>query len=259
TSFSSVTPSFLTIDEYSSTRPAAPVQISTQSIVLEGGGTNEFTKSNLIEALRASKPTSDRIYDSEHDSKRNTALSKSTNLIAFVGAQAFNVGEQFETLQADESLSNLDRDEVIAIVVGNADLTTDQLYCFNNLQMILPLNSSYSSQLFTDSRICVEHIMAKEWITDKADTTMALILNLFRRPLKSTGNDEQRWLAGRKAIAHSVLGIVGLGRVGLAVLDRARRFQFDVVFYDPGVQARTEDALGVKRASSLRVRFIRIS
>uniref|UniRef100_A0A9J2PDR8 D-isomer specific 2-hydroxyacid dehydrogenase NAD-binding domain-containing protein n=2 Tax=Ascaris TaxID=6251 RepID=A0A9J2PDR8_ASCLU len=170
-------------------------------------------------------------------------------VIAFVGVMPFHVGEEFETIETSGDFSNLNRENVAAIIVGNQDLNAEQLQRFNNLQVVLPLNPLHSSQVCTNSRFRVENIASNEWINDAADTTLAMILNLFRRTSRST---DTRWISGRKTITHSVLGIVGLGRVGLAVLDRARRFQFDIVFYDPSIQQGMEVALGVKRASTLR-------
>jgi phosphoglycerate dehydrogenase-like enzyme len=46
-------------------------------------------------------------------------------------------------------------------------------------------------------------------------------------------------------------GIVGLGRIGLAVAARAVAFQMTVIFLDPYLPAGTEQALGYQRATSL--------
>ncbi len=47
-----------------------------------------------------------------------------------------------------------------------------------------------------------------------------------------------------------VFGIVGLGRIGLAVAARAAAFQMKVVFYDPYLPAGMEQALGYGRAAT---------
>uniref|UniRef100_A0A914RN08 Uncharacterized protein n=1 Tax=Parascaris equorum TaxID=6256 RepID=A0A914RN08_PAREQ len=128
-------------------------------------------------------------------------------VIAFVGVMPFHVGEEFETIETSGDFSNLNRENVTAIIVGNQDLNAEQLHRFNNLQVVLPLNPLHSSQELHDHRTPDGFPVAK-----------------------------------RSPIA-----------VGLAVLDRARRFQFDIVFYDPSIQQGMEVALGVKRASTLRV------
>ncbi len=53
-----------------------------------------------------------------------------------------------------------------------------------------------------------------------------------------------------RRLRDQVFGIVGLGRIGLAVAARAAVFQMKVVFYDPYVPAGTEQALGYQRVTS---------
>jgi D-3-phosphoglycerate dehydrogenase/C-terminal binding protein len=52
-------------------------------------------------------------------------------------------------------------------------------------------------------------------------------------------------------IRGSVLGIVGLGRIGTATALRARALGMDVVFYDPYKQDGYDKAIGVRRAETL--------
>jgi C-terminal binding protein len=48
-----------------------------------------------------------------------------------------------------------------------------------------------------------------------------------------------------------ILGIVGLGRIGTAMANRAKCLGFDVVFFDPYKQDGYDKALGIRRASSI--------
>ena len=48
-----------------------------------------------------------------------------------------------------------------------------------------------------------------------------------------------------------VFGIVGLGRIGLAVAARARAFQMEVAFHDPYLPAGIEHSLGYRRTGTL--------
>jgi len=89
-----------------------------------------------------------------------------------------------------------------------------------------------------------------------ADSAMCLILNLMRRThhvcnrVKSGG---YRWedAFGATRIRGSILGIVGLGRIGTAVALRAKTFGFDVLFFDPFLPDGAEKALGIRRANTL--------
>ena len=116
------------------------------------------------------------------------------------------------------------------------------------------------------SAYCVEEV---------ADSTLSLILSLYRRTHWLAAQSEQKlaaakaaaaagghapasphWLAAstpeqtRECAAGSTrvrgqwLGLVGLGKVGLAVAVRARVFGFHVAFYDPNVAEGYERSLG---------------
>lgn len=56
------------------------------------------------------------------------------------------------------------------------------------------------------------------------------------------GNVEQlrELVAGSSRIRGSTLGIVGFGRVGIAVAIRAKAFGFNVIFFDPYVPSGTK-------------------
>ena len=95
-----------------------------------------------------------------------------------------------------------------------------------------------------------------------ADSAMALTLGLFRGVLcgaSKLANGES--IRGADAIAaavpyvkrvrDSVLGLVGLGRIGSAVALRAKACGFDVVFFDPHREDGSDKALGIRRAASL--------
>jgi phosphoglycerate dehydrogenase-like enzyme len=89
-----------------------------------------------------------------------------------------------------------------------------------------------------------------------ADSTICFILNLMRRThhvCNLVKNGGYRWedAFGAARIRGSVLGIVGLGRIGTAVALRAKAFGFDVLFFDPFLPDGVEKALGIRRANSL--------
>ena len=63
--------------------------------------------------------------------------------------------------------------------------------------------------------------------------------------------------AGRsvRRIRDSVLGLVGLGRIGSAVAVRAKAFGFSVTFYDPFKEDGYEKALGIERCETIEELF----
>ena len=95
-----------------------------------------------------------------------------------------------------------------------------------------------------------------------ADAALALILGLFRGTLEGCAlSAKDVEVRGADAIARavpyvrrirgSVLGLLGMGRIGSAVAVRAKAFGFDVVFYDPFLNDGADKALGVRRAETL--------
>jgi len=100
-------------------------------------------------------------------------------------------------------------------------------------------------------------------VEEVADTTLCLILNLYRRTFwlanmvkegkKITGPEQLKDAAfGCARIRGDTLGIVGLGRIGSAVVMRAKAFGFQVIFYDPYLSDGIEKSLGLERVYTLQ-------
>jgi len=89
-----------------------------------------------------------------------------------------------------------------------------------------------------------------------ADHALALILALYRQlfPLDAEAK-RLGWRIGcqsrMRRLRTQVLGIVGLGRIGMATALRAKAFGFRVVFFDPYVPTGLHKAVGVERVDSL--------
>jgi len=95
--------------------------------------------------------------------------------------------------------------------------------------------------------------------SEVADHAMALIL-AFARGIVSyhealradpVGNFSPEHAPLVRRIRGRTLGIVGLGRIGIATALRAKAFGMDIVAYDPYLPPGMEIALGVERVSSL--------
>ncbi len=88
-----------------------------------------------------------------------------------------------------------------------------------------------------------------------AEHTMALLLALARRVPEGdrsvrSGGWERKRLSGVE-LAGKTLGIVGLGRIGCLVAERARAFGMSLAAYDPFVSDGLAAAAGVELTSSL--------
>ena len=93
-----------------------------------------------------------------------------------------------------------------------------------------------------------------------ADHTMGLLLSLTRATTAYNNRLLRRddaWstlelpVPPIRRLRGQTFGIVGLGRIGLAVAARAAAFQMTVIFHDPYLPAGTEQALGYQRTTSL--------
>jgi len=90
-----------------------------------------------------------------------------------------------------------------------------------------------------------------------ADSALALILSLTRgvNLLNSRLRAGAPWSFEHVRPIHrrrgSVLGVVGLGRIGSAAALRAKAFGMDVVFHDPYIADGLDKALGIRRVETL--------
>jgi len=87
-------------------------------------------------------------------------------------------------------------------------------------------------------------------IISAAEHTMALLLAQARNvPQAHAALKEGRWERSKwegVELADKTLGIVGLGRIGKLVADRAKAFQMRLVAYDPFVSAERAKQMGVE-------------
>lgn len=83
-----------------------------------------------------------------------------------------------------------------------------------------------------------------------AEHTLALMLAMARNVCQANASmHQQRWEKGGLVGAElfrKTLGIIGLGRIGAAVAQRARAFEMRIIAYDPFVSESRAAALGVE-------------
>ncbi|ODM94696.1 C-terminal-binding protein [Orchesella cincta] len=100
-------------------------------------------------------------------------------------------------------------------------------------------------------------------IEEAADTALGLILDLYRKinwfdKMSKEGKTFKNFESIRTAgggpcvrIRGDTLGLLGLGRVGVAVALRAKVFGFHVIFYDPYLEDGVEKSYGLTRVYTL--------
>ena len=92
-----------------------------------------------------------------------------------------------------------------------------------------------------------------------AEHTMALILSMSRNvvpacnSLKSGAWDRKKYMGNQ--LNNKVLGVIGLGRIGMAVAEMAKGFNMKVLGYDPFAAPTDAEKLGLEITGSLEAIF----
>ncbi|KAB7496719.1 C-terminal-binding protein [Armadillidium nasatum] len=181
-------------------------------------------------------------------------ILKDVATVAFCDAQS--------TSEIHEKVLN---EAVGALMWHTISLTKEDLEKFKALRIIVRIGSGIDNidvKAAGDLKIAVCNVPGYG-VEEVADTTMCLILNLYRRTYwlanmvregkKFTGPEQVREAAqGCARIRGDTLGIVGLGRIGSAVALRAKAFGFNVTFYDPYLPDGIEKSLGLTRVYTLQ-------
>ncbi|MCU0260107.1 MAG: phosphoglycerate dehydrogenase [Ilumatobacteraceae bacterium] len=169
----------------------------------------------------------DRLRSAGHEVDVRAGLSPEQLLEAIVGAHALIIRSATQVT-----------DEVLAagadlVVVGRAGIGLDNVDVDAATRRgVMVVNAPQSN------------------IVSAAEHTMALLLAQARNvPQAHTALVAGRWERSRwegVELADKTLGIVGLGRIGKLVADRAKAFQMRLVAYDPFVSADRARQLGVE-------------
>ncbi|XP_076293852.1 C-terminal binding protein isoform X1 [Lasioglossum baleicum] len=181
-------------------------------------------------------------------------ILKDVATVAFCDAQS--------TSEIHEKVLN---EAVGALMWHTIILTKEDLEKFKTLRIIVRIGSGVDNidvKAAGELGIAVCNVPGYG-VEEVADTTLCLILNLYRRTYwlanmvregkKFTGPEQVREAAtGCARIRGDTLGIVGLGRIGSAVALRAKAFGFTVIFYDPYLPDGIEKSLGLNRVYTLQ-------
>ncbi|ODM94693.1 C-terminal-binding protein [Orchesella cincta] len=143
-------------------------------------------------------------------------------------------------------------------------LTAEELEKFRSLKVIVKIGPGVENvdlEAAAQKQIAVCNVDGYG-IEEAADTTIGMILNLFRRinwfdKMVKDGNDfknfenieEEGGICSR--IRGHILGLIGLGRVGVAVALRAKAFGFNVIFFDPYLEDGYENSYGLTRVHNM--------
>lgn len=181
-------------------------------------------------------------------------ILKDVATVAFCDAQS--------TQEIHEKVLN---EAVAALLYHTITLSRDDLEKFKGLRVIVRIGSGFDNvdiKAAAELGIAVCNVPAAS-VEETADTSLCLILNLYRRVTwmhqalregtRASSVEQIREVAGGAArIRGETLGIIGLGRVGQAVALRAKAFGFGVIFYDPYLPDGVERSLGLQRMATLQ-------
>ncbi|GAU91775.1 hypothetical protein RvY_03968-1 [Ramazzottius varieornatus] len=181
-------------------------------------------------------------------------ILKDVATVAFCDAQS--------TTEIHEKVLN---EAVGALMWHTITLTREDLEKFKALRIIVRIGSGVDNidiKAAGELGVAVCNVPGFG-VEEVADTTLSLILNLYRRShwlanevansKKINGPEQVRDAAkGCARIRGDTLGIVGLGRIGSAVALRAKVFGFNVIFHDPYIPDGIEKSLGLTRVYSLQ-------
>lgn len=181
-------------------------------------------------------------------------ILKDIATVAFCDAQSTN--------EIHEKVLN---EATAALLYNTITLSRDDLLKFKALKLIVRIGVSYDNvdiKAAGDLNIAVCNVPG-HCVEETADTTLSLILNLYRRThwlanavkdgkRVSTPEQTREIASGCARIRGDTLGIVGLGQVGTAVALRAKAFGFRALFYDPNKADGADKVIGIERASSLQ-------
>ncbi len=176
-----------------------------------------------------------------------------------------------------------------ALLYNTITLSKEDLLKFKALKLIVRIGVDYDNidiRAAADLKIAVCNVPSY-CVEEVADSTLSLILNLYRRThwlaasvsqkilgskqqylqtamqqsipsyqmpaIAATTPEQTREMAnGAVRIRGETLGIVGFGKVGIAVAQRATAFGFKICFYDPLLRDGIDKAFGnVTRCMSL--------
>lgn len=114
----------------------------------------------------------------------------------------------------------------------------------------------------SESGVCVCNV-PDYGIEEVADTTLALVLSLFRQTtflhqhlhageVHHTFTDFTNRAHASRRMRGKTMGLIGMGNIGMAVVTRVKAFGMNVKIYDPYLRPGTDRALGIVQVSTLK-------
>lgn len=161
----------------------------------------------------------------------------------------------------NKQLDKLDLSKVEILLVWHQEIDSKYLSYFPSLKIVVRYGVGFDNidlSAIKDRGIIFSN--TPDYGTEEvADTACAMILNASRRisfynqACKNYSDDtwQENYQPQIKRSSKTTIGIVGVGRIGSAVISRLRMFNFKIVGFDPNQPSGHEKAIGYTRAFSL--------
>ena len=145
-----------------------------------------------------------------------------------------------------------------ALVLIDRQLRKDHIGVMDSCKIILALEVGYDFidiKAATDRGIIVSNVPTY-CTNDVAVHTFTLLLSAYKKIktlLKETSGGGWNYNVGKPLydVKGKVLGIIGLGRIGRALVPKAKGFDMEIAAYDPYLSDDIFDLMGVKRQYEL--------
>jgi D-3-phosphoglycerate dehydrogenase / 2-oxoglutarate reductase len=160
-----------------------------------------------------------------------------------------------KTKLAPEELCRIIKDYDALVIRSATKVTADVIDAGDNLKVVARAGiglDNVNIEAASRRGIVVMNTPEGNVITT-AEHVIAMMLALSRNIPQAnssvkTGKWEKSRFRGRE-VSHKILGIIGIGRIGRIVADRAKGLKMNVIAYDPYINSEVIEKVGVKGVS----------
>ena len=173
---------------------------------------------------------------------------------------AFNKEVEFIQLQLDQKDINPIIEECDALLVWNAKIDKNIIKRLKNCKIIVRYGVGFDAVDINElNQVLIPLCNTPDYGTEEvADTTLALIMSLHRSVYQYDSiakNNDYSWTKNSyrpiRRSNQTTVGIIGIGRIGTAVINRLKNFGFTIIGYDPYQPSGHEKAIGYQRINNL--------
>lgn len=174
---------------------------------------------------------------------------------------AFSEPVEFIELNLDKNKNNKLINNCDALLVWNAAIDKNIISMLDNCKILVRYGVGYDAiDLKQLEKASIPICNTPDYGTEEvADTAVSMILSFHRSILeynylckeKDSSWIENTYKEMRRSNTRTV-GIIGVGRIGTAVINRLKNFGFNIIGFDPYQPSGHEKAIGYKRVNELK-------